>query len=408
MESPGSVAQIGRVAFELSRFEVVGDRCQIEGQWFGVRGRRFMRPALIVVVDGRPMRLLADLADKPWAVKDGEPWKATFPYPIETAESREAELTVSPDVTIALPAPRRAGGAARKNPTPRRAHVSRQAGERRGRVRSEPSGDPAVGRLDRPRRQSAPSELADQRGEANRPTQEPAELREGERRLRGQLQRVEAELARTAQRLDEVSRELREVAQERAEANEARDLVAAELEAVQSKRSDLAAERDTAVRERDRIAAERQTAQRTHVQALQASEAAGVARERALSERGAARAEQRRAVSERDAATATRDQALAERDAALSLRDQALAERNAAVTERDEAVSARETLAVTNERLQSELSDLLSARGAALVMRRAAQTSAVSRRYGKIIPAVITIAAVLAVVLIAVILLRVA
>ena len=83
MSATGSVLQAGRIAFEVSRLEIVGERCQVEGQWFGVRGRRFMRPALTVVVDGKPIRLLADLADKPWAPEDGGPWKAMFPYTIE-------------------------------------------------------------------------------------------------------------------------------------------------------------------------------------------------------------------------------------------------------------------------------------------------------------------------------------
>ena len=49
------VARAGRVAFELDRFELTdGQRCELEGRWFGVRGRRFMRPALTVVVDGGP------------------------------------------------------------------------------------------------------------------------------------------------------------------------------------------------------------------------------------------------------------------------------------------------------------------------------------------------------------------
>ena len=73
MESFRPVAQVGRAAFELSRFEVVGDRCELEGWWSGVRGRRFMRPALTVVVDGQPIRVLADLADKPWAAEASGP-----------------------------------------------------------------------------------------------------------------------------------------------------------------------------------------------------------------------------------------------------------------------------------------------------------------------------------------------
>jgi hypothetical protein len=336
-----------------------------------------MRPALTVVVDGRPVRLLADLADKPWAAEDGEPWKATFPYTIKRGQSAEAELTVAPDVTITLPEPERRGGAARKKSSSRRAHPSRQSGVR-------PTSNHAL-------------------------LHQLTELRDTERRLRGQLARMEAERAETTERLLETSRELLEAKHEREEYHAARDLVAAELEAVQPQLSELVAEREAAVRERDQMAADRETAVRTHDQALQASEAAGVARDRALTEQGAALTAQQEAVSERDAAVAARDQAVAERDAALSLRDEALAARDA-------AVSDREALSRSTEQLQSQLTDLSSAHGAALVMRRAAQAGTGARGPGRsiflrrtrssVIPGALTFAVIIAILLIWVLLLR--
>jgi hypothetical protein len=407
MKSPGSVVQVGRVAFELSRFELARDCCQVEGRWFGVRGRRFMRPALTVVVDGQPVRLLADLADKPWAAEDGEPWKATFPYTIEPAHSRQAELTVAPDLTITLPAPKRLAVGAREKPAAPRGDGSRRQGLRRAGSGSDVGADAAVERLDRPSGKSRSSAVGTESDVADALLKELADLRDTQRRLRQRLDRVEAEKARTAQRLQEMSGELREVLQEREELNGARERIAAELEAAQRERSEFVAERDSALRERHRIEADRQVAQRTHDAALQANEAAGVARDRALSERGAALAAQRQAVSERDVAGAARDQAVAEREAALSHRDRALAERDAAVAERDKAVSAQAELSGTTARLHSELADLRSARGAALVMRGAAQAPAVSRRNARIFPAAVTIAVVLAIVLILVILLRV-
>src|SRR5947209_3089226 len=100
------VAGAGRVLFELDRFELVDDdQYELQGRWFGVRGRRFIRPALTVTVDGHPIRLLADLAHKPWAAENGQPWKASFPSRFEAGEIQEAELTVAPDITIELRAP---------------------------------------------------------------------------------------------------------------------------------------------------------------------------------------------------------------------------------------------------------------------------------------------------------------
>ena len=406
MKSPGTVVQVGRVAFQLSRFELVGDRCLVEGRWFGVRGRRFMRPALTVISEGQPIRLLADLAEKPWAAEDDETWKATFPYTVEGANPREAELTVAPDLTITLPAPKRRAARASGKSATRPGDGLRQPGLPRAPSGSDISGDAAVGPLAPPRRRSRSAAVEVESDVADALLGELAELRDSLRRLRQRLDRAEAEKSRTAQRLGEVSGKLREMTHEREESNTARDRIGAELEAVQRERTEFVAERDSALRERRRMAADRQAAKRTHDDALRASEAAGDARDRALSERGVALAAQRQAASERDLASTARDQAVAERDTALSHRDHALAERDAAVAARDEAVSAREELAGAAERLQSELADLRAARGAALVMRSAAQAPAVWRRHARIWPRAITIAALLAIVIILVILLR--
>ena len=94
------------VAFELDRFEMAdGDRFEVNGRWFGVRGRRFMRPSLTLVADEEQRRLLADLEHKPWAAEDGQPWEAKFPYDEADAGWVEAELNVAPDITIRLPLP---------------------------------------------------------------------------------------------------------------------------------------------------------------------------------------------------------------------------------------------------------------------------------------------------------------
>src|ERR1700740_3451901 len=127
-EASEAVSTAGRVAFELDRLDVVsGDRCELQGRWFGVRGRRFMRPALTVVVDGQRTRLLADLAGKPWAAADGEPWQAVFPGCPDDGELSEAELTVAPDLTIMLPAPeRRSAGRRRQASAGRAERASRR------------------------------------------------------------------------------------------------------------------------------------------------------------------------------------------------------------------------------------------------------------------------------------------
>jgi hypothetical protein len=125
------------VAFELDRIELAGgDRLEVNGRWFGVRGRRFIRPSLTLVADEEHRRLLADLDHKPWAAEDGEPWQATFPYEDQDNQWLEAELNVAPDITVTLPLPgasrtrrRRPGSAP---PEPGRTATARTATARRG------------------------------------------------------------------------------------------------------------------------------------------------------------------------------------------------------------------------------------------------------------------------------------
>src|SRR5947209_8435750 len=94
-----------RIAFELERFEPrASGGLEVSGRWFGVRGRRFVRPTLTLFTDEGAFRALADLEHKPWAPEEGGPWEAAFPWD-SGAEVLEAELAVAPDVTIALPPP---------------------------------------------------------------------------------------------------------------------------------------------------------------------------------------------------------------------------------------------------------------------------------------------------------------
>ena len=124
-------AGTGEIAFELERFEFKGDdRVEISGRWFGVRGRRFIRPTLTVVTDGRGARALADLEHKPWAAEDGQPWQAAFACELKGAKALEAELNVAPDITITLPAP---GGAAATG-------AKRAKRERSGQATARPAG----------------------------------------------------------------------------------------------------------------------------------------------------------------------------------------------------------------------------------------------------------------------------
>jgi hypothetical protein len=254
-------SRTAQVQFELEQFEVIdGDRCEVRGRWLGIRGRRFLRPVLTVTVDGRSMRLLADLAGKPWAAEDGGLWHASFPCALTGPELIGAELSVTPDLTVALqsrrptspestPAPDRAArGPSPHTPDESHAPATPSPFERRSR------GD-AGERLRR--------ELVDARTE--------------QRRLQSQVDHLCLEKEETAQRIRELITQAGEVEQELDGVTRARDQLAGELKRERDRSAGVAAERDEALFELDAMTAKRDAAHYDYtelVRKLNASEAA--------------------------------------------------------------------------------------------------------------------------------------
>src|SRR5918999_2312548 len=119
---PAAAAPPG-VSFEVERFAWADGRLEITGRWYGIRGRRFLRPTLDVEVDGAPRRMLAVLEHKPWAADDGEEWVAAFDWTGEPVELAVAELAVAPELAVELPPP---SGA----PAKKKARRARAAGDR--------------------------------------------------------------------------------------------------------------------------------------------------------------------------------------------------------------------------------------------------------------------------------------
>jgi hypothetical protein len=371
---PEGGSRLASVGFELDRFEVgQGERCRVRGRWFGVRGRRFMRPTLTLIVDGHRTRLLADLADKPWGAEEGELWEAVFDGEIADPELTEAELTVAPDITIALP-PLRAGRDKAKKQTA-----------------SRPREDLPEART----RQLTAAET---------------ELR----RLRRRLEAADADKARSEARVDALAAELEQMVQARDQAQRERDEAALERDQVAAERDEFATERDEFAFKSDQVAAERDEAAAERDEALAAREEEHEAYLTAMDENDAV---QRRVSTEREAAVAARDAAASERDAALAQKDLAVSERQGAVAERDKALSERDAALAARdhtaserdaankvaEGLKSELAEVKASHGAALVMRRAAQAgpSSASRGGARVALATIALLVIVAVILLA-------
>jgi hypothetical protein len=248
----------GTVFFELESLEqTAAGRLELSGRWFGVRGRRFVRPTLTFESDGQPYRLLADLEHKPWFAEDGSAWTAAFQWDADRGPLDELELSVAPD--IAIPLPRMDGGA------------GRQRRQRR------PRSDAYAASLRR-ELQAIRQEVADERRTSERLRTELEPLREEVEALRAEIERARDEKVES-------------------------DAALARRDAALARLTEVEAERDEGHRTLERAAAESAELGRAHRQAV-------IDRDRALSALKQMRAE-------RDVDADVRDRALADRETAL-------------------------------------------------------------------------------------------
>jgi hypothetical protein len=298
-----SATDLDTVSFELERFERGADELvEVSGRWFGVRGRRFVRPTLTVVADGRECRALAVLEHKPWAPDDGQPWVAAFPWQRDLADLADAELSVAPGIAVSLPAPsgarprpkrRRGGGPGRRLP-------ARAQGEGRSDSRGENAGPHRDRSPSRPGQASeSPSEGTLLRGERDELRRALAQEREQSVRLRTELDQVEAAKLETASalarreaaigRLDQVTAERDAARHGRDEALAAQAELERDSRRLTREREEATREREQATREREQATREREEATREREEALSRHEARLEQRHEALQARFEAR-----------------------------------------------------------------------------------------------------------------------
>ena len=317
-----------QTGFELDRFQWSEDgRLEVEGRWFGVRGRRFVRPVLTLQVAGGRRRLLAVLEHKPWAADEGAAWIAAFPWEGSHEAVGDAELEVGA-LTVDLPPP---GGAERpgtrqkaESSAPLTNLASRKPGqpeEPKVVAPPEPGGEPVL-RAAGESRQHLERDLASARAELGRiRARHEEELRAARAEAReatGRVEALEARAGESEQRaglLEDEARRLRDELEtvRESQGEQLTRMGASEAEA----RSQLAREREraaevggeaqrlrSAAAEADRLQDERdgtvmalEELREKHEEAL-----AEIAKLRQAVRRSAAEAERLRAASRRPGA----------------------------------------------------------------------------------------------------------
>jgi hypothetical protein len=369
---------------EVERFEwITPDRIEIVGYWSGLRGRRFMRPTLVLRGEERePKRLLATLEHKPWSADEGEEWTAAFAWKGDVVKFESAEMNVGSGIDLDLPAPRMRPGKPRRF---RQRVVARDASrdlqpvapKPRGIVSDEPApakaaaakaadddasaADPPAGADPDVPTTTAEAVVADPPAEAE-PTQAlPAEALEPDvpepepppvsaeelaaktaeaDRLRTQRDKLRRERDQALEKLRTVRSELEAERQAREKA--VADARADERESANRMLGEGAELRAAVERQREIAYMERDDAKTARDEAIAARDSACQERDAALAETKEARRERKEAFSQRDRAVKTSERAEASRAEALRQREEAMAEREQAVRERDEVVGAYE------------------------------------------------------------------
>ena len=213
------------VAFAVERFGWAEDgRLEVSGRWYGLRGHRFVRPALTIVDGEDRRRILAALEHKPWAAADGEIWVAAFPWKGKPAVLEGAELAVAPTLAVDLPAPAAAGEEAEPDPAGPRPARRPPPRKRAPRKRAAPKPKPAPRSAAEPEPEPEPPAPEPLAPDPEPPVPDPAVLRlEAELdqargiidRLHAALEDAEEDAERSRAERDEARADARQLERER-------------------------------------------------------------------------------------------------------------------------------------------------------------------------------------------------
>lgn len=322
--------EAGAAVLEIERFEwAAPDRIELVGVWSGLRGRRFIRPTLVLEGEGEPKRLLATLEHKPWTADDGEEWTAAFAWDGPIVKFEAADLNVGSGIDLKLPPPRMRPGKPRRF---RQRVVSRDA--TRDQQQERASGPGIV--------TDPPAPAADPPAPEPDPTSAAAEA------LRVELDRVRGARDRYHEERDEA---LEQVKAARADTESERQMRERAIgEARADERGKAAKMLAEGAELRAGVERQRELAYHARDEAERARDAAVAARERAVADMEEAVKLRKQAERDREAAFAERDRANKERARAVAARQAAFAERDEAVEERDAATQERDTIVSVHER----------------------------------------------------------
>jgi hypothetical protein len=239
-----------RIEFALDSFDLADGRLVVAGRWYGVTGRRFVRPVL--EVDGK-RRVIAVLDHKPWPAIEGAEWLAAFPHDGPAGPSR---LQVAPDIAVELPPAGPGAGDGR----PRLARLARVVEKPKPTAKPKPKAKAKPERAPA-RRESAEREPIDAELE---------EMRKQKDDARAETERLRSELDQTKREVERLSEELRhahtdtdrlrtEVSHARAELNTVKagqDQTQAKAQSVEADAARLRTDAQRARAERDAAKAE--------------------------------------------------------------------------------------------------------------------------------------------------------